>query len=538
MSISDINSLSTATKIFITRKLGKIMETIGNFGVVSTYEASKSIEVVPLGVNFKFFNNWKNFSSVAAMRFLSVALTMGVLSIAEQAMALQKLGSSGNDVTSTQRCLKKLGYFNGPVTGNFASLTQKAVIGFQRANRLPADGVVGISTERKLQQACLARNPGGTITGDLRQGSRGASVSKLQKDLHELDYFNGRVDGYFGLDTQQAVIKFQQASRLRGDGIVGSKTKQAIEAILISHGGTKDGGDYPVLSENSNNPAVTRLQQLLQQAGYFTPNPTGYFGSITKNAVIAFQRNSGLPANGVANRQTWDALLRISQEPKPPGVSLSTEQITELQQRLRDLGYFNTNPTGNVSPLTIDALRRFQQDYRLYADGIADSQILEAVRKAWEDRYANQNQPNRNYISVGDRGENVKALQERLTQLGYYNGYPDGYFSEYTRSSVIAFQQNYRLNPTGIVDSQTWQVLGLNGSPVANRPNNNRYVVVVPIYNNDTLNRVRQYVPNAFPAESRLGNYVNAGSFSDRTQAEQRSSELRSRGLDARVDYF
>ncbi len=510
------------------------METIGNFGVVSTHEASKSIEVVPVDVNFKFLNNWRNFKRVAAMRFLSVAVTMGVLSIAEQVMALQKLGSSGNDVTSTQRCLKKLRYFNGPVTGNFASLTQKAVIGFQRANRLPADGVVGISTERSLKLACLARNSGGNVTSDLRLGSRGASVSKLQEDLRLLRYFNGRVDGYFGLDTQQAVIKFQQASRLRADGVVGSRT---IQAILIRRG-EGEGGDYPVLSENSNGPAVTRLQQLLQQRGYFNTNPTGRFGSITKNAVIAFQRNSGLPANGVANRQTWDALLRTSQEPTPPGVSLSTEQIRELQQRLRDLGYFNTNPTGNVSPLTIDALRRFQQDYRLYADGIADNQILEAVRRAWEDRYANQNQPNRNYISVGDRGENVKALQERLTQLGYYNGYPDGYFSEYTRSSVITFQQNYRLNPTGVVDSQTWQALGLNGSPVANRPNNNRYVVVVPISNNDTLNIVRQYVPNAFPAESRLGNYVNAGSFSDRTQAEQRSRELRSRGLDARVDYF
>ncbi|MBD2604308.1 peptidoglycan-binding protein [Scytonema hofmannii FACHB-248] len=511
------------------------METIGNFGVVSTHEASKSIEVVPLGVNFKFFNNWRNFSSVAAMHFLFVALTIGVLSIAEQAMALQKLGSRGNDVTSTQRCLKKLGYFNGPVTGNFASLTQKAVIGFQRANRLSADGVVGISTLASLQQACQARNSGGTIIGDLRLGSRGDSVSKLQQDLRELGYFNGRVDSYFGSDTQQAVIKFQQASRLRADGIVGSRTKQA---ILVRRDEGKGDGDYPVLSENSNGSAVTRLQQLLKQRGYFTPNPTGYFGSITKNAVIAFQRNSGLPANGVANRQTWDALVRTSQEPNPPGVSLSTDQIRELQQRLRDLGYFNTNPTGNVSPLTIDALRRFQQDYRLYADGIADSQILEAVRRAWEDRYANQNEPNRNYISVGDSGENVKALQQRLTQLGYYNGYPDGYFSEYTRSSIITFQQNYQLKPTGIVDLQTWQVLGLNGSPVANRPNNNRYVVVVPIYNNDTLNIVRQYVPNAFPAESRLGNYVNAGSFSDRTQAEQRSRELRSRGLDARVDYL
>ena len=509
------------------------METIGNFGIVSTHEASESIEVVPLGVNFKFFNNWRKFSGVAAMRLLSVALTVGILSIAGQAVALQKLGSSGSEVTNTQRCLKKLGYFNGPVTGNFASLTQKAVIGFQRANRLAVDGVVGISTERSLQQACQARNPGGNVTGDLRQGSRGASVSRLQQDLRQLGYFYGPVNGYFGLDTQQAVIRFQQASRLAADGVVGSRTKQAI-AIRRGEG---EGGEYPVLSENSSGPAVTRLQQLLQQRGYFNTNPTGRFGPITRNAVIAFQRSSGLPGNGVANRQTWDALLRTSQNPTPGGASLSTEQVRELQERLRDLGYLKVNPTGYAGPLTIDALRRFQQDYRLDADGIADTQILQAVRRAWEDRNAN-NQPGRNYISVGDRGENVRALQERLGQLGYFKAFPDGYFSEYTRSSVIAFQQNYQLNPTGVVDSQTWQVLGLNGSPVANRPSNNRYVVVVPIYNNDTLNIVRQYVPNAFPAESRLGNYVNAGAFTDRTQAEQLSRDLRSRGLDARVDYL
>ncbi len=509
------------------------METIGNFGVVSTHEASESIEVVPLGVNFKFFENCKKLSCVGAMHLLSVALTMGILSIAGQAMAVQKLGSSGNEVTNTQSCLKKLGYFNGPVTGNFASLTQKAVIGFQRANKLPADGVVGISTERSLKLACLARNPGGTQSGDLRQGSRGASVSRLQQDLRQLGYFYGRVSGYFGLDTQQAVIKFQQASRLRTDGVVGSRT---IQAILIKRG-EGEGGEYPVLSENSSGAAVTRLQQLLQQRGYFPQNPTGRFGPITRDSVIAFQRSAGLPANGVANRQTWDALLRTSQNPTPGGVNLSSEQVRELQERLRDLGYLNANATGYAGPLTIDALRRFQQDYRLFVDGVPDTEILQAVRRAWEDRNAN-NQPGGNYISVGDKGDNVRAIQERLAQLGYFNAYPDGYFSEYTKSSVIAFQQYYRLNPTGVVDSQTWQVLGLTGSPVANRPSNNRYVVVVPIYNNDTLNIVRQYVPNAFPAESRLGNYVNAGAFSDRIEAEKRSRELRSRGLDARVDYL
>ena len=85
----------------------------------------------------------------------TIALTIGLLSIAEQALALQKVGSSGTEVANIQRCLKKLGYFNGSVTGKFATLTQKSVIRFQQAKRLTADGVVGSSTQQALQQAVL-----------------------------------------------------------------------------------------------------------------------------------------------------------------------------------------------------------------------------------------------------------------------------------------------------------------------------------------------------------------------------------------------
>jgi hypothetical protein len=89
--------------------------------------ASESVKIVPTIANLKFLN-WKKLSTGAAMRLLSVALTMGLISIAGQALALQKIGSNGSGVATNQRCLKKLGYFNGPVTGKFASLTQNAVI--------------------------------------------------------------------------------------------------------------------------------------------------------------------------------------------------------------------------------------------------------------------------------------------------------------------------------------------------------------------------------------------------------------------------
>lgn len=463
--------------------------------LASVYEASESVKVLPSVANFKFKNLEKLYSG-AAMRLLSVALITWLLSITGQALALQKIGSNGAEVSSSQRCLKKLGYFNGPVSGKFASLTQNAVIKFQQANRIPADGVVGASTQRALQRACQSRT-----------SSRNTSS-----------------------------------------------------------------GQYPVLSQGKTGAAVTRLQQRLRQLGYLNANPTGNFGPMTRDAVIAFQRNYRISANGIVNRQTWNALLGSS--PTPARSRLSTQQVRELQVRLRQLGYFNTAATGNIGPMTREAVTQFQRNYRLPVDGIANAQVLESVRRASTPGYAVQ-QPSRSYLTVGDQGENVRLVQERLSQLGFSNTNPDGVFNDYTRESVIAFQQSSRLNSTGNVDWQTWEALGLNSSNGGNStenngyvfaetndyvaPQNNRYLpptnnvmpvtngntlvannpyrVIVPISNNDTLSKVQQYIPNAVTEQSHLGDYVNAGAFSDRAQAETLTKKLRSLGIDARVKF-
>lgn len=461
--------------------------------LASVYEASESIKVVPIVVNFKFLN-WKKLSTFGAMRLLSVALITGLMSIAGEVLALQKIGSNGPEVSSSQRCLKKLGYFNGPVTGKFASLTQNATIKFQRANRISADGVIGVSTQRALQRACQSRSSNRNIGG--------ASRSPV--------------------------------------------------------------GQYPTLSQGKTGAAVTRLQQRLRQLGYFKTNPTGNFGRITKDAVIAFQRSYRITANGIVNRQTWNALMGSS--PTPGRSSLSTQQVRELQVRLRQLGYLNADATGNVGPMTREAVIAFQRNNGLPVDGIANAQVLDSVRRV---STGSIQQPGRNYLTVGDRGENVRLVQERLAQLGFSNTNPNGLFNDYTRQSVIAFQQYSRINSSGNVDWQTWEALGLNGStggnytqtndyvladtnryalppandnvvPVTNGNTlvaNNPYRVIIPISSNDTLSKVQQYIPNAVAEQSNLGDYVNAGAFSDRAQAETLTKKLRSLGLDARVKY-
>ena len=56
--------------------------------------------------------------------------------------------------------------------------------------------------------------------------------------------------------------------------------------------------------------AVTTVQQLIAANGYYTGDCDGIFGELTKRAVIAFQADKGLEADGEVGGKTWKTLLR------------------------------------------------------------------------------------------------------------------------------------------------------------------------------------------------------------------------------------
>lgn len=67
-------------------------------------------------------------------------------------------------------------------------------------------------------------------------------------------------------------------------------------------------------------------------------------------------------------------------------------------------------------------------------------------------------------LRQGDKGGEVKEVQRRLKQWGYYDGAVDGIFGEGTARAVKKFQSKNGLTPDGIVGKATYAALGMNAS--------------------------------------------------------------------------
>ncbi|NLD53013.1 MAG: L,D-transpeptidase family protein [Clostridiales bacterium] len=79
----------------------------------------------------------------------------------------------------------------------------------------------------------------------------------------------------------------------------------------------------PQLAPGSSGKEVSRMQQRLQDLGYFQHKVTGHYLQITQEALKDFQAVQGLPADGVGHAQTMDvlyseqALLKPTPAPTP-----------------------------------------------------------------------------------------------------------------------------------------------------------------------------------------------------------------------------
>jgi peptidoglycan hydrolase-like protein with peptidoglycan-binding domain len=131
-------------------------------------------------------------------------------------------GSTGAAVTAAQYVLNDEGYGPIAVDGQFGAQTQSAVVAFQTAKGLTADGVVGAHTWTALLSA--------GYRPVLAAGSTGLDVKRLQRALTAALARTVTIDGSFGSLTDQAVRDYQSSRGLAVDGTAGNATWSALQA--------------------------------------------------------------------------------------------------------------------------------------------------------------------------------------------------------------------------------------------------------------------------------------------------------------------
>ena len=256
----------------------------------------------------------------------------------------------------------------------------------------------------------------------LRVGDAGNNVRIIQVQLNRIARNYPAIprieepNGIFGVDTEEAVRKFQEIFSLRQTGEVDKATWYQIKRYytgvkglseLASEGVTLEEVSVPFanqVAEGDSGIPVRTVQYYLSIIAYFNGNLepvplNGTFDSATVAAVERFQEFYGLEPTGIVDLETWNTISRIYRE-----------TVESLPQ-----GYEGQNA-------------------KLYPGF---------------------------FLSEGLRNESVSDLQSYLNVIG--RNLPEipelsvtGYFGEQTEAAVREFQRIFGLEQTGAVGPVTW----------------------------------------------------------------------------------
>ena len=113
-----------------------------------------------------------------------------------------------------------------------------------------------------------------------------------------------------------------------------------------------------------------------------------------------------------------------------PPAEGATALVSAIQQQLAALGYFEGDVDGIYGPVTAEALRQFQTDAGITADGQYGPETYDALATA-----------------VQRNADYVTDVQEGLQELGLYSGRADGQYGSGTKRAVESLQEDCELAP-------------------------------------------------------------------------------------------
>jgi len=153
-------------------------------------------------------------------------------------------------------------------------------------------------------------------------------------------------------------------------------------------------------------------------------------------AVAACGLAAGLAVAGCGDSSTTTVTVTttVSATTTAPSPA-TTAAVTQLQQVMTNLGYYDGPIDGVYGQSTTDAVKKMQTDLGVTADGEYGPETHKALK--------------------GKATSVVATLQTELTTYGYYDGPVTGVYDEKTAEAVTALQKDLGVDPDGRFGSQT-----------------------------------------------------------------------------------
>ncbi|HEY9621095.1 MAG TPA: peptidoglycan-binding protein [Crinalium sp.] len=218
---------------------------------------------------------------------------------------LLQTGSQGAAVEELQALLKLLGFYSGSVDGLYQPSTAAAVAAFQTAAGLHADGIVGPATWNRLLPPSPPVTNGGAVSA-FPSPATTAPVAASTASPATTSPAGARPTPSVSPPASPAPSPSPVATSP-------TPAQQATPSPHATPGPPLEQPaliDFPILRLGVRGPAVSRLQQRLRAAGFFSGSVDGVFGPETQTAVKAAQRHYGLNPDGIVGPATWTALMQ------------------------------------------------------------------------------------------------------------------------------------------------------------------------------------------------------------------------------------
>lgn len=268
------------------------------------------------------------------------------------------------------------------------------------------------------QTASLLRERGG------RSGIDNDFVRRLQQQLAFLGYEVGVPDGILGGQTWVAAEAFQRNAGLKGGRGVTRDWVTALEETTIR-----------------------TAQERLNAIGFDAGTPDGQTGAKTREAIRRFRADRGLSEGATLDGETLSALTTPARATAPVRPAEDVDQtagapfsivenrrrdgkVDLIQARLAYMGYGIDEVDGQMGPATRAAIERYQKEHGFRANG--------ALAPDWEDHLRNATH---------------RAIQRRLSTLGYDAGAADGLLGRQSRDAIQAFRRDRGLTDNERADA-------------------------------------------------------------------------------------